>query len=58
MKAPGVFYQPKPGALDFSEQEYVEQLKNCPLIELSGGLDFDRAAAIGAELLSGQRALT
>lgn len=53
MKSPGVFYQPLAGAPTFTESEYVEQLKDCPLIELSGGLDFDRAATLGAEWLRG-----
>ncbi|MFW5735661.1 MAG: HprK-related kinase B [Oceanidesulfovibrio sp.] len=45
MKSPGLFYRPGDSRmLDFSEEAYRELLKNCPVYELSGGVDFERAA--------------
>ncbi|WP_235893940.1 HprK-related kinase B [Oceanidesulfovibrio indonesiensis] len=45
MKSPGLFYRPGDSvAPDFSEEAYLELLKNCPVYELSGGVDFERAA--------------
>ncbi len=45
MKSPGLFYRPGDSTVpDFSEDAYLELLKNCPVFELSGGVDFERAA--------------
>jgi HprK-related kinase B len=53
MKSVGLFYQPeeaKPDG-DATEEEYIELLEGCPVIELSGGVDFEKAARICLEFL-------
>jgi HprK-related kinase B len=46
MKPAGLFYLPADAGRthDPSVEEYLETLANCPVIELTGGTDFDRAA--------------
>lgn len=54
MKSPGLFYRPGDDAqLDFSEQAYRELLDRCPVYELSGGVDFERAAEKCVAILEG-----
>jgi len=44
IKSPGLFFlPPKDKKLDFSEEKYVQVLKNCTVMELSGGIDFESA---------------
>jgi HprK-related kinase B len=53
MKSVGVFYRPAPGSPvpDFSSSAYIEALRNCPVFELSGGVDFDAATETCAAFL-------
>ncbi len=52
-KSVGLFYDPEQGAAppDFSPQVYLEVMADCPVFELSGGVDFARAADAGLALL-------
>jgi HprK-related kinase B len=55
MKSTGLFYDinhdmPVP---DFSEEAYLEGLKGCTVLEVTGGADFDRAADELAKFLKG-----
>lgn len=55
MKSTGLFYDsgtdmPVP---DFSEDAYVECLKDCTVLEVTGGADFERAAEELAKFLKG-----
>ena len=52
MKAPGVFYQPGPGEVATRDEDrYVEFLAGVPVLELSGGVDFDAGRTAALELL-------
>ena len=53
MKSAGLFFIPgdKADELDFSEEAYIELLKACTVLELSGGVDLDAAADICLEFL-------
>jgi HprK-related kinase B len=53
MKSAGLFFLPGDRAdrLDFSEEAYIELLKECTVLELSGGVDFDAAADICLQFL-------
>jgi len=53
MKSAGLFFLPGDRAdeLDFSEEAYIDLLRECPVLELSGGVDFDGAADICLEFL-------
>ncbi len=52
MKEPGLFYRPGPGEVASREQAtYVEFLSGVPVLELSGGVDFDLGRAAALELL-------
>jgi HprK-related kinase B len=55
MRSRGVFYQPLRGAVDPEpgEDDYLAVLEGCPAYEITGGVDFERAAAFCAGLLSG-----
>ncbi len=55
MKSTGLFYDsgPEPVQPDFSEDAYVEMLSGCDVLEVTGGADFERAAAILAQYLKG-----
>jgi HprK-related kinase B len=57
MKAPGLFYlaNGKPPAADTAPDPaaYIQALKNTPVYEISGGVDFPRAVAACQELLAG-----
>ncbi len=46
MKSPGLFYLPEPGkiAASASEEAYLKLLSKCSVYELSGNVDFQRAA--------------
>lgn len=47
IKAPGVFYLPTGrGRLEPSVEDYVDLLSRAALIEISGGVDFERAARV------------
>lgn len=48
-KSVGLFYDPEPGAAppDWSPQAYLAVMADCPVFELSGGVDFARAADAG-----------
>ena len=43
-KSAGLFYQPEGKAPDDSEEAYIERLKTVEVLEISGGVDFRRAA--------------
>ncbi len=54
MKSVGLFYDPVAnpnGPPDFSESAYLELLADCPVYELSGGVDFEKAAEYCNDLL-------
>jgi len=54
MKPAGLFSLPKKGDetwRDPGQEEYAELLSHCDLVEISGGVDFDRAADFCAEYL-------
>ncbi|MBU2512772.1 HprK-related kinase B [bacterium] len=53
-KDPGLFYEPDDHLIttDFSDQAYLELLKNCKIFELTGGIDFEKAATVCFELLT------
>jgi HprK-related kinase B len=54
MKSPGLFYRPGEAAAGvFSKEAYRALLANCPVYELSGGVDFERAAEKCVALLEG-----
>lgn len=44
MKSPGLFFQPAGPEPDHSEEAYIEALNDTTVIEVSGGVDFERAA--------------
>ncbi len=52
MKAPGSFYQPGPRELPSRDAtRYLEFLDGVPVVELSGGVDFDRGRSAALALL-------
>ncbi len=54
MKAAGLFYQPVAGPAAWSEpglEQYTQLLSRCDLVEISGGVDFERAADFCMEYL-------
>ncbi|MCA9686017.1 MAG: HprK-related kinase B, partial [Myxococcales bacterium] len=51
MKAPGVFYQPGADETVPEVQAYVDLLAGVPVLELAGGIDFDRGRHAAIELL-------
>jgi HprK-related kinase B len=53
MKSPGLFYEPdnSDGDFDFSETAYLDLLRDCRVIEISGGVDFERATMRCMEIL-------
>ncbi len=45
MKSPGLFYFSRNGAQpDLSNENYIEHLKKCAVFEVTGGVDFEKAA--------------
>jgi len=46
MKSVGLFFEMDDPAcdMDFSEEAYIELLKDCPVMEITGGIDFDAAS--------------
>lgn len=58
MKSVGLFFEmDDPAAdLDFSEEHYLELLGDCPVLEFTGGVDFQGAAAICLDFLREQSA--
>jgi len=53
MKAEGLFFLPGPGDRDTSSRAYAELLGMCRVVEISGGVDFDKATAICMDMLRG-----
>ena len=52
MKSAGLFFEEDgPHILDFSEEAYIERLKDCPVYEVTGSIDFHRAAEELATIL-------
>lgn len=51
IKEPGVFYRPGAGDVSPEEERYIEFLRGVPVLELSGGVDFDFGRAAALELL-------
>ncbi|EDM73746.1 HPr kinase [Plesiocystis pacifica SIR-1] len=52
MKAPGAFYLESPGQAPSREQDaYIEALAGVPVLELAGGIDFERGRNAALELL-------
>jgi HprK-related kinase B len=53
MKAAGVFYETDNGdeTPDFSPEAYIELLRDCPVFEFTGGVDFPEATRRCAEFL-------
>ncbi len=53
IKSPGLFYEPH-CSIDtekvFSSASYIDHLKHCRVFEISGGVDFDRAAGVCMQL--------
>ncbi|MFH1135636.1 MAG: HprK-related kinase B [Pseudomonadota bacterium] len=43
-KNPGLFYAPKKNSQDFTAAVYISLFRRTPVYEISGGVDFDRAA--------------
>ena len=53
IKAPGVFFLPKPDRdYDFGPHAYRDLLEGVPVIGVSGGVCFERAAEAGLRLLA------
>jgi HprK-related kinase B len=54
MKSPGLFFQENPEAPrpDYSLNTYLELLESCSVLEISGGVDFQRASDACEELLN------
>jgi hypothetical protein len=46
MKSPGLFYEPEEveTQANLSEENYIDQLHGIPVLEISGGVNFDEAA--------------
>ncbi len=59
MKSPGLFYEPESLNVDsdLSEQVYVGELKKVPVLEITGGVDFDQASCEVANFLGIQSAV-
>ncbi|QPJ63795.1 MAG: HprK-related kinase B [Candidatus Nitronauta litoralis] len=54
MKSPGLFFLPDSGKKsDFSEDAYLKCLRGCPVLEITGGVDFNRAVDTCIEQLIG-----
>ncbi|MBU2551409.1 MAG: HprK-related kinase B [Proteobacteria bacterium] len=51
MKSPGLFYEPNERNVDLSPEAYLEGLKDLAVIEVRGGVDFDRAATACIEVM-------
>jgi len=50
MKSPGLFYQPENGCEpDFSMEPYLNRLRGCSVLEITGGVDFEVAADVCLE---------
>ena len=45
MKSPGLFYEPENvlAQESLTEENYIEKLKEFPVLEISGGVNFERA---------------
>lgn len=52
-KDPGLFYEPDKhlAAVDMSNRAYIELLKRSKIYEFSGGIDFEKAAAVCFEII-------
>ena len=55
MKSVGLFFEMDDpvGELDFSQQAYLDLLKDCPVLEITGGVDFDAASSACLDFLDG-----
>lgn len=52
MKPPGVFYRPGPGEVPTRDEDrYIEFLTGVEVLELAGGIDFERGRSAALELL-------
>lgn len=53
-KSPGLFFlaEPEKGMPDFSTEAYLDLLKDVPVFEVSGGVDFAKAAAYCTDMLN------
>jgi hypothetical protein len=53
MKSTGLFYHPPVGSteVDPTEEEYAALLKQCDVVEIKGGVDFDAVARFGMAFL-------
>ena len=53
MKSPGLFYEPEEVKADnLAEDNYIEILKNFPVLEISGGVNFDDAVKAIIKLIN------
>jgi len=53
-KSVGLFYEPAPlkePGQDFSDEAYLRLLDNCDVYEMTGGIDFDKAATACIEII-------
>jgi HprK-related kinase B len=56
MKPVGLFFNTASGEIpDFSPENYITTMKHCPVFEISGGVDFGRAADFIRDYLMGER---
>jgi HprK-related kinase B len=53
MKSPGLFYELDDPAepLEAAPESYLDLLGDCPVLEITGGVDFDRAADVALDFL-------
>ncbi len=57
MKSVGLFFEMDDSAysLNFSEEAYLELLKDCPVLEITGGIDFEAASTACLDFLYARR---
>jgi HprK-related kinase B len=55
MKSVGLFFEMDDPAcdMDFSEAAYLDLLKDCPALEITGGIDFEAASQACLNFLKG-----
>jgi len=54
MKSEGLFYMTESDTRDISAEAYARLLGRCRVVEISGGVNFDKAAEICVGILNGE----